>query len=31
MGMSSSDVLLVLGHSGRAAMVHRDDLVMARE
>jgi glutamate 5-kinase len=30
-GMSSSDVLLVLGHSGRAAMVHRDDLVMARE
>src|SRR5262249_11899714 len=30
-GMSSSDVLLVLGYSGRAEMVHRDDLVMARE
>jgi glutamate 5-kinase len=30
-GKSSADVLLILGYSGRVEMVHRDDLVMARE
>jgi len=30
MGKSSSDILLILGFSGRVEMVHRDDLVMGR-
>jgi glutamate 5-kinase len=30
-GKSSSDILLILGIEGRAEMVHRDDLVLARE
>ena len=30
-GRSSSDILSILGFGGRAAMVHRDDLVMARD
>jgi glutamate 5-kinase len=30
-GKSSADILLILGYSGRVEMVHRDDLVMARE
>jgi glutamate 5-kinase len=30
-GKSSSDILLILGFTGRAEMVHRDDLVMGRE
>jgi glutamate 5-kinase len=30
-GKSSDDILLVLGVAGRIEMVHRDDLVMARE
>jgi glutamate 5-kinase len=29
-GKSSSDILLILGYSGRVEMVHRDDLVMGR-
>ena len=31
MGKSSADILLILGFGGRVEMVHRDDLVMARE
>ncbi len=30
-GKSSDEILLVLGVAGRVEMVHRDDLVMARE
>ena len=30
-GKSSEDILLILGVAGRVEMVHRDDLVMARE
>jgi glutamate 5-kinase len=30
-GKSSDDILLILGVAGRVEMVHRDDLVMARE
>jgi glutamate 5-kinase len=30
-GRSSSDILSILGFGGRAAMVHRDDLVMGRD
>jgi glutamate 5-kinase len=30
MRKSSGDVLLILGIEGRAEMVHRDDLVLAR-
>jgi glutamate 5-kinase len=29
-GKSSSDILLILGVEGRAAMIHRDDLVLGR-
>src|SRR5437588_523370 len=28
MGKSSGDILLILGFAGRAAMIHRDDLVL---
>jgi glutamate 5-kinase len=30
-GKSSSDILLILGISGRSEMIHRDDLVLGRE
>jgi glutamate 5-kinase len=30
MGKSSGDILLVLGFAGRAAMIHRDDLVLGQ-
>lgn len=30
-GKSSSDIFLILGYTGRAEMVHRDDLVLGRE
>jgi glutamate 5-kinase len=30
-GKSSGDILLILGFAGRAAMIHRDDLVLGRE
>jgi glutamate 5-kinase len=30
MGKSSGDILLILGFAGRAAMIHRDDLVLGR-
>jgi glutamate 5-kinase len=30
-GKSSGDIALVLGFAGRSEMVHRDDLVLARE
>ena len=30
-GMSSSDILLVLGNPGRTVMIHRDDLALWRE
>jgi glutamate 5-kinase len=30
-GRSSADILSILGFGGRAAMVHRDDLVMGRD
>jgi glutamate 5-kinase len=29
-GKSSGDIQLILGFAGRAAMVHRDDLVLGR-
>ena len=30
-GRSSTDIASILGFSGRAEMVHRDDLVVGRE
>ena len=27
-GRSSADILLILGHGGRSALIHRDDLVV---
>jgi glutamate 5-kinase len=30
-GQSTSDIVLILGVEGRAAMIHRDDLVLGRE
>jgi glutamate 5-kinase len=30
-GRSSADIASILGFSGRAEMIHRDDLVMGRE
>ena len=30
-GASSSDIMMILGYTGRAEMIHRDDLVLASE